>query len=188
MRKGKKRHAAFSVSLPAVLAFAFWALAEGSAAAIVPITAALLHEAGHLLAMSLCGVPVDRINICVAGAEIRGRHTGAGKTAMTAVYLAGPLVNLIFGAASAAAGWDIFALCSFALAAVNLLPVRTLDGGNALSVLLSDFSWGERFVSVMSAVSVFLLWLVSVCLLFLSDGNLSLLAFVVCVFTELYLA
>ena len=107
---------------------------------------------------------------------------------MTAVYLAGPLVNLISGVASAAAGWDIFALCSFALAAVNLLPVRTLDGGNALSVLLSDFSWGERFVSVMSAVSVFLLWLVSVCLLFLSDGNLSLLAFVVCVFTELYLA
>ena len=44
-----------------MLAFAFWALAEGSAAAIVPITAALLHEAGHLLAMSLCGVPVDRM-------------------------------------------------------------------------------------------------------------------------------
>ena len=103
--------------------------------------------------MSLCGVPVDRINICVAGAEIRGRHTGAGKTAMTAVYLAGPLVNLISGAVSAAAGWDIFALCSFALAAVNLLPVRTLDGGNALSVLLSDFSWG-RVLSLSCPLSL----------------------------------
>ena len=105
---------------------------------------------------------------------------------MTAVYLAGPLINLICGAVAAAVGWDIFAICSFALAAVNLLPIRTLDGGNALSLLLSDIPCGERIVPITSAVCVFLLWLASVCMLLLCGGNLSLLAFVVCVFAELY--
>ena len=77
------------------------------------LTAAAVHEIGHLLALRLCGRRAAALHI---------RLTGANLLSAAALSLAGQ--------PAARVGVHL-ALCLF-----NLLPVRPLDGGEALYTLL----------------------------------------------------
>ena len=101
------------------------------------VAAVILHEAGHLAAARLLGIPLRRGIGGIDGLRLTFDFSRAGYLREAAVHAAGPLAGVI-GAVLAAEidGWEVFGGCSLLLAAVNLLPCRGLDGGGILSCLL----------------------------------------------------
>ncbi len=109
-------------------------LCLGGAETVLPfLLAAALHEAGHLLALGLLGIPVHRIELRASGAVIRAELRGEPREAWA--ILAGPAVNLVLAGACFRL-WPLFSFCCLALGLFNLLPVPALDGGRLCALLL----------------------------------------------------
>ena len=111
----------------------------------------LLHEMGHLAALALCGVRVERIRLRALGAVIETDSCSHSAKALCAV--AGPAVNLF-------AFWALrrccpgAALISLLLGVCNLLPVYPLDGGRALRAVCGQFLPLDAVNAVDDAVSM----------------------------------
>lgn len=141
-----------------------------------------LHELGHYLAILALGGEINLLRITCIGAEMRlsGRRAMKWWGQMLA-ELAGPLINLGVGYAVlrlwGAAGW-YFAGINFALAAFNLLPAGCLDGGRALSCLLTPLlgSMGaDRCLKVLACALAAGLLVGAVVLFWHGSLNLTLL-------------
>ncbi len=92
----------------------------------------LLHEVGHLIAASLCGVRVKRVGVSLTGFYIV-REAGS-RAANIAISLSGPLANLLV----AVLAWHplyYFAQVNLILGLCNLLPVSGTDGQRVLGML-----------------------------------------------------
>ena len=110
------------------------------------LLAALLHELGHIAAIYLSGGRVVHIGIYPFGAQIvtGGSLLSYGQSLFCALPLlfrgAPPLLQ-------------IFSVCSLGLALFNLLPLKRLDGGEALynlCALTSDPDKAGRICKVFS--------------------------------------
>lgn len=179
---------------PTVLFFALLILLDRSALSLIPIAAALCHELGHLIVMRAVKMDVREVEITMFGAEIRAPAYTKSELSRAAVFAAGGVANIISAAIVAASGIEnayaeFFVACSLSLAFVNLLPVRSLDGGCILEALLTHFvpNAAYQITSVVSAVSLAVLWLVAVYVLLVCGGNLSLLLFCAYLFAQLFL-
>ena len=167
-------------------------LLDRSLMSIVPLAAALCHELGHIAVMYAAGTEVNEIEITLLGAEIRSGMGSLSPIRGIAVYAAGGMANLLSAWAVSLfpdTVWtEFFVGCSVVLAIFNFLPIRTLDGGCIAEELLTLAlpKNGERFFSVLSAMTLALLWLIAVFLLLVADGNVSLLLFCVYMFYSLY--
>lgn len=101
------------------------------------LASCLCHEAGHLMALRLLGVPVRKVRITAVGAEIciAGGMSYRGELLAA---LSGPGVNLLLAALmSRWPGGELLAGINLALGVFNLIPVGRLDGGRATECLLS---------------------------------------------------
>ena len=100
--------------------------------------AAALHEAGHCLALRLCGVPIRGIRLGVLGAVLEADCSRLSYGRELACVLAGPAANLLCALVLSAVGTPPAAAgAHLVLGAFNLLPIRPLDGGRALYLLVS---------------------------------------------------
>jgi regulator of sigma E protease len=120
------------------------------------VLAMLIHEAGHLVAARLCGVPAPELglgwgprlaSLRAAGVEFKLHALPVGAyvrldvaelqrrplAQQTLVLLAGVFVNL---AAAVATPGTWFSLMNYVLAATNLLPFYQQDGWKCGMVLL----------------------------------------------------
>ncbi len=113
---------------------------------LLPIlSAAALHEAGHIAVLRLVGGQIERFTLTPFGGELRIRRSERlSYGGEIASVLAGPGVNLVcalvLGRAAAELSWERGYLLSgihMLLALFNLLPLRQLDGGRALYLALS---------------------------------------------------
>lgn len=142
----------------------------------------LLHELGHWGAIRALGGRVVRLRLSCAGAELRlssARPLPPWGLALAA--LAGPAVNLLLAWGSAllarhGAGERLyfFAGLNLGLALFNLLPAAWLDGGRALSCLLTQLGsqeLGEWVTTLCSDVVAALLLGVGLLLLWESGGR-----------------
>ena len=128
--------------------------------AIFGLLAAVLHELGHLSVMALLGVIPQEVRLNPFGIDIveaQGSARSYGKDALIA--LAGPVVNLL----AWLAGWGLGVWCgvdtrewmlaNLAIGLMNLLPVESLDGGQALYAALCLRWRAERAASVVLGIS-----------------------------------
>ena len=165
-------------------------------ATLVPIAAAIvLHEIGHILMARLCGVHMGGLRIDLFGARLKLMGVMSYRREAV-IAAAGPLLNLlsvaillavtrmdISGCLGGEGLVETFVLVSLGLAAVNLLPVRSLDGGRVLYCILAPLL-GERVADAVLVLGTALclggLWVFSVYALLRVGEMLSLFAFSVC--------
>ena len=125
-----------------MLLAAWFALANGWRPLITVLGAAAAHELGHWVVLRGLGAEVTGFRLSALGAVLEtdsGRLSYGGELA---AVLAGPGANLLAALALTALGegrWMAAIGANLVLCVFNLLPIRPLDGGRALYLLVS---WG----------------------------------------------
>ena len=100
--------------------------------------ASAVHEAGHWLAVSLCGGHIRQFRLSAAGGMMTYRLTAPSGGRDALIALAGPAAGLLLVLLANRAGAYYLAGASLLLSVFNLLPVPPLDGGRILDALLPD--------------------------------------------------
>ncbi len=121
------------------------------------LTAALLHEAGHLLVLRCLGVRIEALRLTAQGAVLFTAPLSYRNELFAA--LGGPCVNFLL-ILFFASRLPIFALVNLCLLVYNLLPVYPLDGGRILRALL-----GLLLPSVAASITERLISGAVICLL-----------------------
>lgn len=143
----------------------FWFLDEWG---LLPpfLLAAGFHEAAHLGALRLLGIPVSTLELRADGAIIRAELQGEAREAW--VIAAGPACNLLLALLFRHAS-PLFSLCNLCLGCCNLLPLSPLDGGR-LCVLLLPYWLGEAGMLLCQLLHWGTLALVVICGVWASCG------------------
>ena len=191
METGKRRWRItplFGVMLAGLLLF------DRSGFCLMTVLAALLHECGHLLAARLLRIPWKSLRMDFMGArlEVSGRLLSYGEEWLLSA--AGPFSSFVFAALGAAL-WSIselavlFSCASLLLGLLNLLPIRTFDGGRMLECFLSRFCEERAVHGIMrfcSFLFLFLIWSGAIYFLLRAGDGLSLLFFSMSLFVHFF--
>ncbi len=177
------------------------------------LLSAAMHELGHLLAASLLKINISEISLDHTGVRICTDNSLISYKKEIILATSGPAVNLLMimltvlgfalsgvsateasvlcesfllnGELTRVGCGAFFALSSILQGALNLLPIRTYDGGRILyctvAILLSE-RVAERIIAVFSAFSAFILWTVSLYLLLKVASGFGIYFFAVSVF------
>lgn len=147
---------------------------------VAMVTAAVVHEAGHLLALRLSKVAVEKLALDLLGARIIVKPLTLKQEFLCAC--AGPGAGLLLIGAGRL--YPELAVCAFAQSLYNLIPIMPLDGGRiircALETLVSP-QWSEKIMIMLEIViCAMMLYMGAVCLL-------NRLLFAACVLTAFVL-
>lgn len=180
-------------------------LSERAEVFAVFLSAAIVHELGHLIAAKVMRIGVKEIRLDTFGARICVEERMLSYKEELWLALSGPLANLVSsiiliftlpkdaevltfevsrfvtsGEWHATGAVGFFVLSSLIQAAINLLPIKSFDGGraiqNIMSLFLSDNA-AERIIDISSAISVGILWMMALYLMLKTSSGLELYAF-----------
>lgn len=182
----------FNISYPFVALVALLLITDEKGIVLCCLLASFCHEMGHILAMKIFGTKLDRIALSVF--DINITDTGKayrGITAEIIITLAGIFVNIVLFLLCYIVynSYNIYILGCFATANLtlgifNALPIDSLDGGNALEIILQrNFSEKTVYFAtlIISIIFVIPLGFISFFVLLNSPYNFTLL------FATLYL-
>ncbi len=96
------------------------------------LVAVVVHELFHYCALRICGCEVYSLMVTPAGVVMETSHLTGMKGIVC--YLAGPLGGFLL--CVFAKYFPLLAICGFLQSIFNLIPVRPLDGGQALETAL----------------------------------------------------
>ena len=188
------KNKSFSVSPAVLIVFGWMLFADRSGIGVITLLAAALHECGHLFAARLLHIPPRALRLDLLGAriEVDGYLLSYGEEWL--LCAAGPIVSLL-ASALAAPLWSIsfaarvFSCASLVLGLLNLLPIRTFDGGRMLECMLCRFGnerVAERCMMLCSFLFLFLLWATAVYFLLRAGDGLSLFCFSMSLFLRFF--
>lgn len=199
----------------AVLMLAAMLISERPLPLIIYFVSAFLHEMGHLAAAKCQKIGINKIIFDFSGVRICTDARLTSYKSEIILAAAGPAVNLIVcitvaligssfsyspsrllsSALSFISGENVgffgvmgfFATCSLAQCAINLMPVRSFDGGRILECLIA-LGFGEhvseRVMSVMSTLCSFILWTVALYLMLKVSAGLGIYVFSLIIFAS----
>lgn len=168
------------------------AFADRSGESMLTLTAAALHEIGHIVMLLLLGIGIKRIAVTPLGLEIDTKRGCRSFFEEMSVSLAGCAVNfitfaLLYNRGGAA---TVLADASLLLGVLNIMPVRCLDGGEALLAGLSLFCLpdrAEKICRIVSFAALFLLWIPAAYIFLMSGYNYSLFIMCLWLFSKIFL-
>jgi len=137
----------------------WFAAVNGWRPLLTVLSAAVIHELGHCLALKLLGAKITAFRLTLFGMVMQTNSCAISYGRELAAVLAGPAANLLAAAVLErwGTGEDIALIgANVALCAFNLLPVRFLDGGRALLLAMNcafGVTVGERVLRTVSAVT-----------------------------------
>ena len=189
-----KKFPRIKIQVSTVVFFLLLTVLENNHLSLIPFFAALCHEFGHLLTMMLFRIPIREIEITLFGAEIRSASLINNIWGRVCIYFAGAGANIVTGISAIMIWRDsyyalFFCTCSLSLAILNLIPIRTLDGGCILEAVYTGLfpRYAPVILDIISCISLVFLWLVAVYLMLCFGGNISLMLFCMYMFVSLYL-
>lgn len=133
---------------------------------LIIILCAVFHELGHILAMILCGAGIRELYILPFGAQISTKYDMSYKNEIF-VAASGPFFSLLLSALL----WSFLcffpcpqllfgALCSIFLAVINILPIKSFDGGRitrCLFLLFAEYEKALKFIKISELLSLLIL-------------------------------
>ena len=178
-------------SLMFIVAF----LLTGNKYTFICILAAFLHELGHVIAARLLDIKISEFSLGVLGARLRLSERVYSYGQEVIVSAAGPFSNIVFALLAFlffdGENAEIFIAFSLFLAILNLLPIRTFDGGRIFECLLLLFlplHFSKRIIDVSTFIFIFFLWSVSVYFLLIYASSLNLFIFSASLFSSLLIS
>lgn len=136
----------FRISFTFFAAAAFFLSGEMYYNYICAVGFSLLHEAGHLLAMTAFGTKPEKITLGIMGIRIDKTQLSLSYSRECITALCGPFVNLLF---LITFSYDMNSLpfvINTGLFLINMLPVKTLDGGRFIYHFIA-LKWDENTAS-----------------------------------------
>lgn len=116
------------------------------------LLACAVHELGHAAAAAALKGRLQRLSLSVVGAEMSFAYPRTlSYWEESLVLLAGPVANLLTGAAAYGMKAYLLAILSLGIGGFNLLPILPLDGGRVMQNLLAlwlEPPWPERVLTV----------------------------------------
>ncbi len=135
----------FEISVPFSVLLAFLLVTDKTGMMSASIFAIVLHEFGHLLWMKKCRTAPKSVKMSLGGILIVGNAYCTANESI-AIAVAGPIINLLFSTVFYFIGVSLdsillatFGVVQFLVGAINLLPIKGLDGGTVLRVLLEKY-------------------------------------------------
>lgn len=153
-----------SLSYPLTAAICIVLIADRSFTALSAIINAALHELGHIVLLCCFGCKVKSISLGLFDINIKKQDCPLTINQEIAVALAGAAANLICAGIYILiyyfTEFDLlltFFLSAVCLACFNLLPVESLDGGCALTLILLKYFNCSTASTIITIVSVVVL-------------------------------
>lgn len=177
------------IKFSTVVFAALFLFLDASEFTVSVLAAAAVHEAGHLIAMYLSGIHPKSITVYPFGVDITAGHSLSSYRTDIFVAAAGCAVNLLLTAVFFAV-LPTFALCCAVLAILNLLPIKSLDGGRIVECVLlmhKDEEQTARIVYTVSFIFIVILWMISIYLLLFAPFNPTLFFLCVYLFALIFL-
>ena len=215
---GERNHVKkIKLGLGAIIMAVAMLISDRADVIILYTLSASLHECGHLLAARILGVKVKEIRFEFSGVRICPEEGITSYKNEFILAAAGPLVNLAVITAAIAVfsffkvspsdaeslcegfllsgeythfgALGFVALSSLLQGGINLLPVRTFDGGRMTYCLCASLL-GERraenILDVFSALSAFILWTIALYLMLKISSGLGIYVFSLCLFLSTF--
>ncbi len=126
-------------------------------AGIIPplLCGIVIHELTHIAVMILLNLKISKIHITALGIDIKREMDCTVLKKELLLHLSAPLVNLLLAFLFKNTLAD-FSGVNLVLALINLLPIGNLDGGNALSAVISACSPEKYKTVIKSAANIIL--------------------------------
>ncbi len=203
----------FKTVIGLLMMFCALIVSEKASVLAVYTAAAIIHEFGHILAARILKIKIREISFDFSGLRIEVDEKLTPYSAELGLAAAGPLSNFVasfavymfmnrsgIGLLSALESAERFidsgdanieSVCGFFIisscvqAAINLLPVKTFDGGRILYCAIASISnekAADAVLSVTSCVFAFILWTVSLYLMLKISAGLGVYIFSACIF------
>ncbi len=177
------------VSFLFVAVVAFMLCVDRTGLVIPTLLAVLVHETGHLFAMWLTECNPKSIRLVPASVRIT-RSFAAAQRKEWLITLMGPAMNLTVALVlgvnyhlSGNVGVLEFAVLNVILGLFNLLPVRGLDGGTAVRMILCRYStpdFAEKVLQIITLITA--LAALTVGIIFAANGEFNPSVFIVALY------
>lgn len=163
--KLRLRGIVFEISYPLAAVMTAVILYDRSMSVLACLISVVIHESGHLLMLRRYGCKPDRIRLTLFDIAILDKRGALrGMKQELAVTVAGAAMNTLWGLFFLTAGqiWfrdsellTLLVNANFTLAFFNMLPAETLDGGQALLLILCSRLEPKKAMLIRDIVSVF---------------------------------
>ena len=185
------------VSYPAVAFFAVAIICDNEGLFLLCMLSSFCHELGHIVLMRMFKVGLMSISFNLGDVSIKRAEVFTTFLQDVLITMGGIVVNLILSLLF----FILYKICGFSfcldfsasnlcVALFNLLPMKSLDGGNLLYMLLkvklSDIN-ADRILNLLTALFLVPLGAISFLTLFSSGFNYSFLivaVFLVCTLVQ----
>ena len=166
-----KSHIRFDAGAMLLLGVICFTLKWNEIAAL--LTAAAVHELGHLISLVISGYPPNELIFTISGPVLNYPEPNSCGITMIAA-LAGPAAGLLL-AVILRRSWPLCAEMSFLLSVSNLLPVLPLDGGRMLLAMGTPKI--HRLLSVLGVSVPLLILLLGLALTIQGQNGFGILMF-----------
>ena len=173
---------------------------DDSVYTLVALSAAAVHEAGHIVAAAILKIKFKSLSLSLLGAKLGLAAPLYSYSREWLLCAAGPAINIMTGGIALyiynKCGSPerlryvlFFAVASFFLAGLNLLPIKNFDGGRMLICVaapLLGINAAEKMTDVLSFFCVLAIWSISLYLMIRVGSSLALFVFSSALFAELF--
>jgi stage IV sporulation protein FB len=193
--KIKLRISIFGVLMLLVLIFG-----DDSVYTLIALSAAAVHETGHIIAAALLKVKIGSFSLSLYGARLGLAVPLYSYRREWLLSAAGPAANIVSGGIAYyiyriyGGTYNVqyvlfFAIASFFLAALNLLPIKNFDGGRMLLCVTAPTLGlynAEKITEILSFIFVLIIWAMSLYLMLRVGSSLTMFVFSSALFAELF--